>query len=118
MFHRRVDSVTGTEREAHGPGWWSRRLITADDGLTYSFHVTSIDEGARLEFEYENHRETVYCVEGRGSVEEMGTGKIVQLEPGSLYSVGPGEPHTFTATTDMHLVCVFDPPLHGNEEAD
>jgi L-ectoine synthase len=118
MLHRRVDSLTGTESEAHGPGWRSRRLITADDGIGYSFHITKIDEGARLEFEYSNHRETVYCVRGRGSVEEVSTGRIVELEPGSLYSVGTGEPHIFAASTEMHLVCVFDPPLHGNEEAD
>jgi L-ectoine synthase len=118
MFFRDVVSIAGTEREAHGPGWRSRRLITADDGLDYSFHFTEIDEGAQLEFEYTNHRETVFCIEGLGQVEDVSTGKIVELAPGSLYSVGIKEPHIFHATTNMHLVCVFDPPLKGSEEAD
>jgi L-ectoine synthase len=118
MFFREIASVAGTEHDVYGSGWRSRRLITADDGLRYSFHFTEIDEGARLEFEYANHRETVYCVEGSGNVEEVTTGRVVDLGPGSLYSVGSGEPHVFTAATSMRLVCVFDPPLHGTEEAD
>jgi L-ectoine synthase len=118
MFFREITTVAGTEHDVHGAGWRSRRLITANDGLVYSFHFTEIDEGARLEFEYASHRETVYCVEGRGNVEDVSTGKVVELGPGNLYSVGPGEPHIFTAKTAMRLVCVFDPPLQGSEEAD
>jgi L-ectoine synthase len=118
MFFREISSVTGTAHDVRGLGWRSRRLITADDELHYSFHFTEIDEGARLEFAYTNHRETVYCVEGLGNVTEVITGKVVELVPGSLYSVGTGEPHIFTANTAMQLICVFDPPLHGTEEAD
>jgi L-ectoine synthase len=118
MFFREVASIAGTEQDGYGPGWRSRRLITADDGLDYSFHFTEVDEGSRLEFEYTNHRETVFCVDGLARVEDVSTGKIVELRPGSLYSVGTREPHVFSATTNMRLVCVFDPPLHGSEEAD
>ncbi len=89
----------------------------ADDGLTYSFHATTLDQGARLKFEYEDHRETVFCIEGEGRLEDLSDGRTERLTPGSIYSAGIGEPHVITADTPMSLVCVFDPPLAGIEEA-
>ncbi len=118
MLIRRLDAVSGTERDVRGSGWRSRRLVVAADGLEYSFHITVLDAGARLEFEYERHRETVYCVDGEGTVEDLTEQRVEPLGPGDLYSAGIGEPHVITAITGMTLVCVFDPPLEGTEEAD
>jgi L-ectoine synthase len=118
MLIRHLDQVSGTERDVHGPGWRSRRLVVADDGLKYSFHVTVLEAGARLQFEYRDHRETVFCVAGEGSIEDLTAGRTEPLTPGSIYSAGIGEPHVVTADTEMRLVCVFDPPLSGTEEAD
>lgn len=118
MLIRHLDQISGTERDVHGGGWRSRRLVVADDGLKYSFHVTTLDEGARLQFEYRDHRETVFCIEGEGIIEDLTAGRREELAPGSLYSAGIGEPHVITANTAMRLVCVFDPPLAGTEEAD
>jgi L-ectoine synthase len=118
MLTRHLDDVTDTPRDVHGPGWRSRRLIVAEDGLDYSFHVTILDEGVSLRFEYENHRETVYCISGEGQIDDLATGEVFSLNPGSVYSVGAGEPHLVTAFTEMELVCVFNPPLTGTEEAD
>lgn len=118
MLIRHLNQISDTERDVHGPGWRSRRIVVADDGLKYSFHVTTLDKGARLQFEYRDHRETVFCIEGEGSIEDLSTGRTEQLGPGSLYSAGIGEPHVITAGAVMRLVCVFDPPLEGTEEAD
>jgi L-ectoine synthase len=49
---RSVDEITNTDRDVTGPGWRSRRIIVAGDGLGYSFHQVELDAGARLEFEY------------------------------------------------------------------
>jgi L-ectoine synthase len=117
MLIRHLDEISNTERDVHGSGWRSRRLLVAGDGLDYSFHVTTLDEGARLHFEYEDHRETVYCLQGEGRIEELSTGRTERITPGSIYSAGIGEPHVIIADTRMHLVCVFDPPLAGTEEA-
>lgn len=118
MLIRHLDQVSATERDVHGPGWRSRRLVVAEDGLKYSFHLTTLEEGAVLEFEYRRHRETVFCVEGEGVIEDLSAGRVERLSAGSLYSAGVGEPHRITAETAMRLVCVFDPPLTGTEEAD
>ena len=118
MLIRHLDLVSGTDRDVHGAAWRSRRLVVAEDGLNYSFHVTTLDDGARLQFEYSDHRETVFCIEGEGTIEDLTAGRTEKLTPGSIYSAGIGEPHVITAHTAMRLVCVFDPPLIGTEEAD
>lgn len=117
MLIRHLDQISNTERDVHGSSWRSRRLIIADDGLKYSFHITTLDEGAHLQFEYADHRETVYCIQGEGQIEDLSAGRTERITPGTIYSAGIGEPHLITADTTMSLVCVFDPPLSGTEEA-
>lgn len=114
---RHLDEISGTERDVFGRSWRSHRLIVAEDGLKYSFHVTVLEEGARLEFEYRDHPETACCIDGRGRIEDLSHGRAAELGPGSVYSAGIEEPHRITAATEMTLVCVFDPPLTGTEEA-
>jgi L-ectoine synthase len=118
MIIRSVNEVTGTERDVHGEGWRSRRLLLADDGIGYSLHETTLDAGIELRFEYRNHRETVYCLEGEGSVEDVASGRRTVLRPGSMYSAGIGEPHVVRTDTQMRVLCVFTPALGGTEEAD
>jgi L-ectoine synthase len=118
MLIRSLDQIDGTERDVHGEGWRSRRLVVAEDGTSYSFHITVLDSAARLRFEYSRHRETVYCIEGKGTISDLSSGETMGLEPGGLYSAGVGEPHEIVAITEMRLACVFTPPLQGTEEAD
>jgi len=101
----------------HWSGWKSRRLVLAGEGADYSVHETTLDEGLSLRFRYQEHRETVYCVEGEGTIEDVSTGRIVDLGPGSLCSAGIGEEHVITCHTQMKVLCVFTPPLRGDEEA-
>jgi L-ectoine synthase len=109
MIIRSVNEVTGTERDVHGEGWRSRRLLLADDGIGYSLHETTLDAGIELRFEYRNHRETVYCLEGEGSVEDVASGRRTVLRPGSMYSAGIGEPHVVRTDTQMR-VSASSPP--------
>lgn len=118
MITRSVSEVVGSERDVHGPGWKSRRLIVADDDVGYSLHETILEPGVELRFEYLNHRETVYCIDGAGSVEDLNSGRRVPLRPGSTYSAGIGEPHVVRADTEVKVLCVFTPALTGTEEAD
>jgi L-ectoine synthase len=118
MLQRHVDEVVGTERDVQGAGWKSRRLVLAGDGLPYSVHETTLDAGVTLRFSYRSHRETVYCIAGDGAVRNVATGQTWPLRPGTLYSVGIGDDHVVTTRAETKLVCVFDPPLGGREEAD
>jgi L-ectoine synthase len=118
MFCRHVDDVVGTERDVAGNGWKSRRVILARDGLKYSVHETILDAHVTLRFKYTAHRETVYCIDGSGLVQNVTTGETWKFRPGSIYSVGIGDDHVVKTETKMKLLCIFDPPLESNEEAD
>jgi L-ectoine synthase len=118
MFSRNVQEIIGTPRDVHGEGWKSRRLVLAGDGLPFSVHETTVAAGACLRFAYRAHSETVYCIEGRGTVEDVAAGMVHQLEPGTLYSVGIGDDHILKAETEIKFLCIFEPPLVGTEEAD
>jgi L-ectoine synthase len=117
MIIRSVTDVIGTARDVHGPGWKSRRVVLAGEGPDYSVHETTLDAGVRLSFEYQHHRETVYCVAGEGTIEDAHAGRVVRLAAGGLYSAGIGEDHVITADTELKLVCIFSPPLTGDEVA-
>jgi L-ectoine synthase len=118
MFSRCVQEIIGSVRDVHGEGWKSRRLVLAGDGLPFSVHETTVEAGAVLRFTYRFHSETVYCIEGRGTVEDAVQGKMVRLMPGCLYSVGIGDDHILRAETEIKFLCIFEPPLKGAEEAD
>lgn len=118
MIVRSVSEIVGSERDVHGNGWMSRRLVLADDAIGYSVHETTLEPGVELPFEYRRHRETVYCIEGEGSIEDVGSGVTVPLRPGTMYSAGVGEAHVVRAETQVKVLCVFTPALAGAEEAD
>ena len=118
MIIRSVKDVIGTDRDVQGNGWKSRRIVLARDGLNYSVHETIIDANATFHFDYNSHRETVYCIEGTATLTDVSTGATTELSPGSLYSAGIHERHTIQTKTAVKLLCIFEPALLGSEEAD
>ncbi|MGO3889501.1 MAG: ectoine synthase [Paenalcaligenes sp.] len=111
-----AEQLRGTPRDASGPGWQSVRMIVKGDGMGYSVHETRITEGAELELEYKNHFETNYCVAGEGEVQDLNTGKTYPIKAGDIYALNLNDPHILRATKgDLHLLCVFNPPLNGDE---
>lgn len=118
MLFKTVHDLIGTEREALGDGWKSRRFLIAEDGLPFSVHETTVAAGTELRFNYQHHSETVYCIEGKASIEEVATGRILPIEPGTFYSVGIGDDHILRIEQECRFLCVFEPALLGREEAD
>jgi len=113
---RDVESTKGTARHASGEGWDSKRLIVAGDGVGFSVHDTTVPEGSVLEMEYKHHIEANYCYAGEGDVTEVSTGKRHELKPGTIYVLDKHDRHILRAIKgDLRLVCVFNPPLSGNE---
>jgi L-ectoine synthase len=118
MIVRSVREVIGTTRDVHGEGWKSRRLLLKEDGLSVSVHETTLAAGAELRFNYVVHSETVYCVKGRGSVEDLDAGVVHTITPGTIYTVFPGDDHIVRADTEITFLCIFDPPCIADESAD
>ena len=118
MLYTTKEQLIGSNRDARGEGWSSRRFLLAEDGLPFSFHETEVAAGTELQLCYQNHSETVYCLRGRAEVDDINEGRVLDIRPGAFYVARIGDRHTLRILEDCTFVCVFEPPLEGQEEAD
>jgi L-ectoine synthase len=117
MIVRTLRDIIGTGRDVEAPNgnWVSRRLLLKEDGMGFSLHDTNVRAGTETHIWYQNHLEAVYCVAGRGEIEDLETGKTYPIRDGTLYALNGHERHYLRAFEDMRLICVFTPPLTGRE---
>ncbi|WP_020209721.1 ectoine synthase [Gilvimarinus chinensis] len=115
MLVRRLKDAEKTDRKIVSEGWDSTRLLLRNDNMGFSFHITTIYRGAELHLHYQNHLESVYCVSGYGSIEDLATGEVHSIEPGTIYALDKHDKHILRADEEMKMACVFNPPLHGKE---
>jgi L-ectoine synthase len=118
MIVRTLESILGTERDVESHTFVSRRLLLKKDGMGFSFHETVLHAGTETRMRYKNHLEAVYCIEGEGRLEELETGLVHPIRPGTLYALDRHDPHVLTALTDLKTICVFTPALTGREVHD
>lgn len=118
MIVRTLEDIIGTDREVKAETWTSRRLSLADDGMGFSMHDTLIYAGTETEMWYQNHLEGVYCVEGVGTIEDLATGEVHDIAPGTIYLLDDNDRHVVRAQTQLRLICSFNPPVTGREVHD
>jgi len=114
---RFIDDIALTDREVHCPagGFTSYRYLLAKDGLGFSLSKTIIPKGTPQFWHYNNHFEACYCISGHGKLENMITGKSYDITTDTVYALDNKEPHMFTALDETVLICIFNPPLVGQE---
>jgi L-ectoine synthase len=115
---RKLEEVRGTAREAHAKTWKSARLFVRADKMGFSLHDTTIFAGTETRMCYRNHLEAVYCVGGKGSIEVLATGQVFPISDGTAYALDQHDEHVLRAETDMRMICVFNPPVVGDEVHD
>ena len=118
MIVRELGETRQSARNVASRGWESARLLLKQDGMGFSFHITTIEAGAQLPMRYRHHLEAVYCISGEGSVHDLSTGKVHPVRSGVLYALNEHDAHVLSATTTMTMACVFNPPLTGLEVHD
>lgn len=118
MLVRTIDQITDTDADIQSENWRSKRIILAREGAGFSVHETTLYAGTESEFCYQNHIEAVFIVEGEGEIEDLATGEVHQLGPGSLYLLNDHDRHRVRPRTQMRTVCVFNPPVTGREVHD
>ncbi|MEV0297418.1 ectoine synthase [Nocardia sp. NPDC050710] len=118
MIVRTTAEITGTERDVEGRGWRSKRIVLGGDGVGFSFHETTIDAGTEHEFHYRHHVEAVWLIEGEGTLHDLDNDVTYELAPGSMYLLDDHERHRLTARARMRMMCVFNPPVTGQEVHD
>lgn len=121
MIVRTVNDIEGTSREvfAENNNWVSKRFLAEDDKMGFSFHETIIFAHTETLIWYKHHLEAVYCVGGEGEIETTEDGKVYPIKPGTMYALDQHDRHYLRAyDQDLRLLCVFNPPLVGDEVHD
>lgn len=118
MIVRTLKDLIGSERDVQGPVWASRRYLLAEDGVGFTVTETSIKAAVEQLLWYKHHIEANYVIEGDGEVENVATGEVFPLNPGSIYVLDKHEKHRLKSFTAMRLVCIFSPALTGAETHD
>lgn len=118
MLIKKLSEIRASSRNIRDRGWESSRLLLAEDGMGFSFHITTLRAGGEWSFHYQHHLEAVYVVSGTGSIEDLARGERHALAPGTLYALDQHDRHTLRAETELVTVCVFNPPVTGNEVHD
>ena len=94
----------------------SNRIILLEDEMGYTFTKTVISPDAGRVFQhYKNHLESCYCVKGKAVLTNATTGEEFIITPDTTYILDENDPHFFEAIDETVLLCVFNPPLTGNE---
>jgi len=117
MIVRNLKEAQASGRRVVDPNgnWESTRLALKDDGMGFSFHITTICKGADFRMHYQNHLESVYCISGKGEIENLNDGKVYEIGPGTIYLLDQHDPHVLRAEEEMVMACAFNPPLNGKE---
>jgi L-ectoine synthase len=117
MIVRTLPEAEKTGRRIVSPdsNWESTRLLLKDDNMGFSFHITTIYQGADFQMHYQHHLESVYCISGEGEVEILADGNKHAITPGTIYILDKHDKHILRAFKEMKLACVFNPPLSGKE---
>lgn len=118
MIIRKLKEVRASERNVKSDGWDSARLLLADDGMGFSFHLTTMRAGGELRMHYKHHLEAVLVLKGKGTIEDLATGAVHELKPGVLYALNENDRHVVRPETDILTACVFNPPVTGREVHD
>ena len=118
MIVRTIDEITGTDADVQAESWRSKRLVLAKEGVGFSVHETTLYAGTESTFWYANHVEAVFVTSGEGEIEDLATGEVHPLAPGTLYLLDDHDKHTVRPRTDITCVCVFNPPVTGREVHD
>jgi L-ectoine synthase len=118
MIVKTIQDVVGTKGEAHGPKWHSMRLLHAEDGMGVTVTNSILEEGFEMVLWQKNHLESCYCLEGEGTVEELDTGAVHSIRPGTLYAMDNHDRHLIKISKRARLICTFVPALTGDEVHD
>jgi L-ectoine synthase len=103
------------DRVVSDANWTSVRMLLAQDGMGFSFHITFLEAGSEHTFEYKNHFESVYCMQGSGSITDIATGETHEIKPGVMYALNKHDRHVLRAEEELVMACVFNPPVTGTE---
>lgn len=96
-------------------GFVSHRYLLEADRMGFSVTKTFIPVGNPHIWHYKHHLEACLCVDGEGTLGNLENGDEFNIKPGDMYVLDQHDNHMFMATKDCTLICIFNPPLQGDE---
>ena len=113
----KTSELVNTRRQVRCPkgGFISHRILLESDDMGYTLTETHVPKGTPQFWHYKNHLESCYCSSGRGILIDATSEEEFLIEPGTTYVLDKNDPHYFMAIEDTVLICVFNPPLKGDE---
>lgn len=96
-------------------GFVSNRILLESDNMGYTMTKTIIPVNGKQFWHYKNHLESCYCISGKGILTNAITNEEFTIEPDITYVLDKNDPHYFEALEEVTLICVFNPPLKGQE---
>ncbi|WP_135501981.1 ectoine synthase [Roseovarius aestuariivivens] len=115
MLIRDFNELKNTDKSVSDAEWNSVRMLLADDGMGFSFHITTIKAGSEHVFHYKHHFESVYCISGKGTITDLATNETHEIKPGVMYGLDKHDKHRLVCEEELVLACCFNPPITGNE---
>ncbi len=115
MIVRDFNELKNTDKKVADARWTSVRMLLADDGMGFSFHITVLEAGSEHQFHYKHHFESVYCMKGKGRITDLATGETHEIYPGVMYALNEHDKHTLVADEELVMACCFNPPVTGAE---
>tara|TARA_R110002012_G_scaffold66844_9_gene174602 strand:+ start:1320 stop:1697 length:378 start_codon:yes stop_codon:yes gene_type:complete len=109
------NDLIGTERDVKFKEGTSIRMILEKDEMGFSFHKTIIPKGKKGHWHYKYHKESCYCIQGKGILTNLTTKEQHKINVGDIYILDNHDNHTFESLEDVVLISVFNPPIKGNE---
>lgn len=112
-----VADIKNTDREVKCPkgGFTSNRVLLESDNMGYTMTKTVIPPNGKQFWHYKDHLESCYCIAGKGILTNEKTGEEFEIVPDVVYVLDHNDPHYFEAIEEVVLICVFNPPLRGQE---
>jgi L-ectoine synthase len=67
--------------------WTSVRMLLADDGMGFSFHITFLEAGLGAHVRVQEPLRERLLHEGAGSITDLATGETHEIKPGVMYAL-------------------------------
>ncbi|AZD67474.1 ectoine synthase [Pseudomonas chlororaphis] len=102
MFVRSIRDVEKTDFFVEWGSGTSHRLLTEQDGASFTICHTVVRAGMESLLHYRNHLEACYCIGGEGEIEDM-EGAIHVIRPGDMYVLDKHDRHYLRGASSRTL---------------
>ncbi len=112
------DQGDGAKGSVATDKWATTRMLLREDGFGLTVSDVRVPAGSEGVYGYKHHVEVCYCIEGEAELEELASGVLHRIRPGSLWAAEKGERLRLAVKTDFRVIAVFVPALVGPETSD